>query len=155
MSVESLLLLHVLLNSLWPWSHGLTLTSVGLQGPCWDVKGLRWLLSPPPSLEQSISGRGYLPSMICFIKIRRPFQYSGSLLTCASPPSPLYYAPVISWWAHTKGSPTKTLILTMEDISLTRSVVHSDTRTTEEWGIVYMQCKVLWVNTNICGRIGN
>lgn len=96
---------HVLLVSLWLWSYGLALTSVGLQGPCWDVKGPRWLLSPPPSVERSISGRGYLPSMICFWKIRRPFQCWGSLLTCSSPPIPMNYAPVISWRAHTKGSP--------------------------------------------------
>lgn len=78
---------HVLLVSLWLRSYGLALTSVGLQGPCWDVKGPRRLLSPPPSVEESISGRGSLPSMICFRKIRRPFQHSGSLLTCSSPHS--------------------------------------------------------------------
>lgn len=83
----------------------------------------RATLSPftPPSLEQSISGRGYLPSMICFRKIRRPFQYSGSLLTCSSPPSLMNYAPVISWRGHTKGSPMEIWIWTIEFKGSTRT----------------------------------
>lgn len=49
---------HVLQVSSWLRSYGLALTSAGLQGPCRDVKGPRWLLSPSPSAEQSISGWG-------------------------------------------------------------------------------------------------
>lgn len=37
-------------DPLWRWSDGLALTSVGLQGPHWDVKGPRWLLSPRLSI---------------------------------------------------------------------------------------------------------
>ncbi len=144
---------HVMLVSLWLWSYGLALTSVGLQGPCWDVKGPRRLLSPPPSVEQSISGRGYLPSMICFKKIRRPFQHSGSLLTCSSPPIPMNYAQVISWRAHTKGSPIEIWIQTMEFIGSTRTTVQFRALTTGKWGTEYIQWKPLIIKQiQVCSR---
>lgn len=53
------------------------------------------LLSPPPSPERSIGGRGQPPTVICFRKITEPFHRSGSPLTCSSPPAPMNYTPVI------------------------------------------------------------
>lgn len=41
------------------------------------------------------------------------------------PPIPMNYAPVISWRAHTKGSPVEIWIQTMEVIGSARATVHS------------------------------
>lgn len=67
-----------------------------------------------------------------------PFQYSELLLTCSSAsPSPMSYAPLISWQTNTKRSLTEIGIQTMEVIGSTRATPELRPQGSE--GVVYIQ----------------
>lgn len=113
-------------DSLWQRSDGLALTSVGLQGPHWDVKGPRWLLSPWLSVRLKHRWQGLATISNLPEGDQRTFSaIQGRCWPAAASFVLMNHAPALSLQAGTKGSPVEIGMQTMEVKGWTTKKNHS------------------------------